>query len=44
MKVPKGDRGVGNPGAGVTGDSGLLTWVLGIEPRVSARAGRDLNC
>ena len=43
MKVLRDDRGVGNPGAGVTGDSELLTWVLGIEPRSSVRAGSDLN-
>ena len=43
VKVPKDDRGVGNPGAGVTGDSELLTWLLGIEPRTSVRAASDLN-
>lgn len=32
MKVSKDARGVGNPGAGVTGDSELLTWALGMNP------------
>lgn len=42
-KVPKDARGVGDPGAPVTGDSELLTWVLGAEPRTCVRATSDLN-
>lgn len=42
-KVPKDARGVGDPGARVTGGSELLTWVLGVEPRTSVRAASGLN-